>query len=370
MQIVVGSTQLASAVSYAAKVISARPSQPILSAVKLVAAENEVLVLGVGDVIPANALARFEAEVTEPGTVLLPGRLLAEVASSVKGDVKMSVVDGKMRVVAGKAKFALPLLPPEDFPAPMADPERAAGTISTDQLVRAIELVATATDPHSPMVPLQCIRVELTSSSITFAATDRYRLASRVVEWEAARGFKPIDVTLNAKLLLDTVKGLAKDGERVTISFVEGDLVVLAGDSRTTKMNTIDGDYPSWRSLIPKKYEARSVTNGKAALETLTRVAIVGEKNDPVSLDFGPDLLKLTSGDVAGTGCQDEVAASSTGEQMSVWFNPTYLRDGLALCASLGEEVSLDLISPNKPVVLRPVDDPNYLYLVMTVRRV
>lgn len=371
MRFTIGSTELASAVGFATKAIPARPAHPIFAGVRLTAEKDQLTVFGADNTTVVNSRAVVEADVLEPGDALVPGKLFADVVANIKGEVTIYRDETRLRVVAGKAKFALPLMPLSDYPAPMPDPApgQVLGTIATLDLVRAVEQVAiAAASPNEPVPLLTCVQVEFTGSAITMAATDRYRLAARKVDWEATSTTTAASALVPAKALLDAVKGLAKDGDRIEVAIQGHGPVSFAGATRSTKIGTVEGEYPKWPALIPKAPTSSTVVNAATALQTLHRVAIVREQNEAVALSFGPELVKFRVGKLDAAGSEDEMSSEHAGDTVDINFNPVYLRDGLAACGAVGSDVTFSFIGSKRPAVLRPTDDENYTYLVMPVR--
>lgn len=363
MRFTLGADALAAVVSYAAKVIPARPAHPALSGVVLTATDGQVIVHAMSN--EASAQATVPAHVAQEGTVLVNGRLLSEICSSVKSEQMEVVVEGaKVRVRAGKASWTLLVMPSDDYPKRRPDADSASGTVPTAALLDAVEKVAIAADPDNAMPLLGGVHIEFSPKEISFAATDRYRLAHKRLAWTGEIKV-PVAITVPSKQLTDAMRGLAKDGETITVSLVGSDQIVLSGATRTAKIGTLAGDYPPVLSLVPKSYASTAKIDGRQALEVLNRVAIVAEKNDPVALSFTDGKIAFRCGRDENSASSDEIEAALSGSEISAQFNPHYLKEGLAACG--GANTTVHLVSPTKPVVLTP-EGGDYTYLVMTVR--
>src|SRR5438445_13017635 len=81
MRIIVERDALAEAVAWVARSLPSRPVLPILSGLLLEASAGR-LTLSCFD-YEVSARIQVDAEVTEPGTALVPGRLLAEITRSL-----------------------------------------------------------------------------------------------------------------------------------------------------------------------------------------------------------------------------------------------------------------------------------------------
>jgi DNA polymerase-3 subunit beta len=103
-------------------------------------------------------------------------------------------------------------------------------------------------------------------------------------------------------------------------------------------------------------------------MEALDRVQIVGQGRDnaAVRLSMHADGVELTmTAQDVGTS-QENVDAKFEGSELTVAFNPTFLRDGIE--AMDAPDVALETMDPLKPATLRAAEGGDFLYLLMPVR--
>ena len=74
--------------------------------------------------------------------------------------------------------------------------------------------------------------------------------------------------------------------------------------------------------------------------------------------------LAMSAQDVGNA--QESLDAKFEGTELTVAFNPVFLRDGVE--AVDADEVALDTIDPLKPATLRAAGGDDFLYLLMPVR--
>ena len=127
MKFRVGRETLGEAVAWVARALSPRPVVPVLSGL-LLEAGSDGLTLSCFD-YEVSARVRIDADVQEPGTVLVPGRLLAEITRSLPAQPAEFSSDGDMvGLTCGSAEFTLVSLPIADYPA-LPEPPPPAGTV-------------------------------------------------------------------------------------------------------------------------------------------------------------------------------------------------------------------------------------------------
>lgn len=175
---------LGEAVAWVARELPARPVIPVLSGL-LMQAAGAGLTLSCFD-YEVSARVVVPAEVAEPGTVLVPGRLLAEITRSLPPrEVEISAAADMVRLSCGSAEFELVSLPVQEYPG-LPEPPPACGTIDGGALaVAASQVVPSASrDDTLPMLTGVCM--DVSGTAMTLAATDRYRLAVRTMAWNPA----------------------------------------------------------------------------------------------------------------------------------------------------------------------------------------
>ena len=252
MKIRVERDTLADAVAWAARTLPSRPSLPVLAGLVLTA-EGDALTLSSFD-YEVSARVAISADIEVPGTTLVSGRLLADIARSLPG-VPVTLVSEGTRIVitCGRSSFTLPTLPVEDYPQLPAMPQ-SSGEINAAVFAEAVAQVAIAAGKDDTLPTLTGIRMEIEGQSITLAATDRYRLAVRNFTWSPTTSSISTQALIPARTLAETAKALA-NAEGVTLALAQAGegLIGFEGNGRRTTTRLLDGEFPKYRSLLPNE---------------------------------------------------------------------------------------------------------------------
>lgn len=364
---------LAEAVTWTARSLPTRPPVPVLAGVRLEADSSGVVQLSSFD-YEVSARSEIAADVSDPGTVLVSGRLLAEIARALPNKPVELVLEGtKVSVTCGASRFTLLTMPVEDYPALPAMPA-VVGTISGDALTQAVSQVTVAASRDDTLPLLTGVRMEIEGDVITLLATDRYRLALRTVTWSPGTpGFSAVAL-VRARTLSDAAKSLG-GAEQVTVALSTGsgvDLIGFEAGGRHTTSLLVDGDYPAVRRLFPEETPIHAVVSTQALTEAARRVALVAERNTPIRLGFTEGQVVLDAGQGDDAQASEALEAALVGEDITVAFNPQFLLDGLGALST--EFVRLSFTHPNKPVeftgqrALDGDDDRSYRYLLVPIR--
>ena len=364
---------LSEAVTWTARSLPTRPPVPVLAGVRIEADASGVVQLSSFD-YEVSARSEIAADVTEPGTVLVSGRLLAEISRALPAKPVEVVLDGtKVSVTCGASRFSLLTMPVEDYPALPAMPD-VIGSISGSDLTDAVAQVTVAASRDDTLPLLTGVRVEIEGEKITMLATDRYRLALRELAWRPARPDLSQVALVRARTLSDAARSLGgSDQVTVALSTSSGvDLIGFEAGGRHTTSLLVDGDYPAVRRLFPDETSIHAVVATAALTEASRRVALVAERNTPIRLAFSDGQVVLDAGQGDDAQASEALEAALTGEDITVAFNPQFLLDGLGALST--EFARLSFTHPNKPVEftgqasLDGDDDKAYRYLLVPIR--
>jgi DNA polymerase III subunit beta len=374
----------ADAVAWVARNLPSRPTVPVLAGVLLTGTDDGLTISGFDYEVSAEV--RVAAEIASPGSVLVSGRLLSDITRALPAKpVDVSVEGTRVSLTCGSARFSLPTMAVEDYPALPALPEDT-GVVSSELFAEAIGQVAIAAGRDDTLPMLTGIRVEISGEKVVLAATDRFRLAVRELTWSTSVADIEAAVLVPAKTLAEAAKAGA-DGADVHLSLGAGSAVGKEGllgirsDGKRSTTRLLDAEFPKFRQLLPAEHTAVATVGVAELTEAIKRVALVADRGAQVRMEFADDVLRLSAGADDVGRAEEDLPVAFSGDPLTIAFNPTYLTDGLGSLHS--ERVTFGFTTPSRPAVLRPTgeDDASvdasgpfpaaqtdYVYLLMPVR--
>ncbi|MEV4180564.1 DNA polymerase III subunit beta [Streptosporangium canum] len=354
---------LADAVAWVARALPNRPALPVLSGLLLEADDDLVLSAFDYDV---SARVSIEADVAEPGRVLIPGRILAEITRSLPAEPVEIVTSGSEAVLTcGSAEFGLLTMPVEDFPTLPSMPPKI-GAIGGGVFASAVGQVAPAASREETLPMLTGIRIDISGETVAMAATDRYRIAAREFGWRPEEPGAAAAAMVPARVLVEVAKSL-RGGE---VSMALGDGVAgFESVGRSTTVRLLDEQFIDYRARLTDDWSIRADLRVAPFISAIKRVALVAERNTAVRLSFseGQVLIQAGGGDI-GRGTE-AMEAELSGDGIQIAFQSQWLLDGLAGVET--EFVRLNMESPSRPALITEVPgdaDPAFRYLVMSLR--
>ncbi len=384
MELRVDRDALADAVVWTARSLPARPPMQVLLGLLL---EVTPGASGAADGLEISGFdyevsSRVRLDVTsdEAGKVLVPGRLLSDIVRSLPAQpVDLRVEGTRVVLTCGPARFTLPTLPVEDYPALPAMPA-TAGTLGSDVFAAAVAQVSLAAGRDDTLPVLTGVRFEIEGDQLTLAATDRYRLAVRTLPWRPEDADVSTTALVPARTLSETARALTA-GPEVTLALATGGsegMIGFEGAGRRTTSRLLEGEFPKYRSLLPSESTAVAEIATSPFAEAVKRVALVAARNAPVRLGFSADGVVLEAGGADDAQASEQLECgwegSASSEPFQIAFNPQYLLDGLGAVDS--DTTTLSFTGPTRPAVLTGKRDADstpgvpaeYRYLLMPVR--
>jgi DNA polymerase-3 subunit beta len=358
--------ELVSKLSTVSRAVSTRAATQALSGVLLTASEGKVTLAATD--LDLGLQTALDAEIESEGTVLLPGRLLAEVARSLADptvDIEFRETERDVEIRSGSSSFHLRILPAEDFPKLPSPEQQPTLKIPAPALEASIELVARAASRDDMRPVLTGVFVTAAASEMTMVATDSYRLAVKRTDLEAELG-GALEANIPARALRELSRILAAEGvEEAAISLLTNQAVFEAG-SITLTTRLIEGQFPNFRQLLPESYDHDVRLVRPDFLDVVRRVSQLAQRNAPLRLSFTSGELTVAAETPDVGDATETMPAAFEGEPLEIGFNPEFLREGIESVE--GDEILLRLISPLRPGLLQPVEGDDFRYLVMPIR--
>ena len=341
---------LSEAVSFAVRLLPQRTTLPILGGI-LIEADANALRLSVFD-YEVSAQAEIVAKVETSGRVLVSGRLLSEIASKLPNAPVEFATDGSKVVVScGSTKFSLLTMPVEEYPT-LPEIPAISGTITGEAFSNAVHQVAVAASKDDVTPVLTGVQLEAGEKSISFVATDRYRVALREAAWTS----NPVGVgavaLVPARTLQEVAKTFGNQGE-ISISITKSDdreMIAFKANNRSVTSLLLKGNFPPVKSLFPENIENYAVIATQDLIDSTRRVSLVLERESPLrySFDDGAVSLEATGNETAQAS--ENISAELEGKEIVVSLKPQFLIDGLAGVHSEFVKIAFtNNDNPNKP---------------------
>ena len=380
MKLVCSQAELNASLQLVSRAVASRPTHPVLANVLLTADAGTGRLSLTGFDLSLGIQTSLAASVHTSGAITLPARLFSEIVARMPADspIGLSCEEGteQVELTSASGSYQMRGMPADDFPelplAQVATPIR----LDPEALIKGLRATLFASSGDEAKQLLTGVHLGLDADGLECAATDGHRLSVLRLQNGAesseasAAPHDQLDVTVPARSLRELERLLSSRGAADPVSlFCDRGQVVFQWADQVLTSRSLDGTYPNYRQLIPDSFARSLRLDRKALVSALERVAVLADQhNNVVKISTDPAAGQLAiSADAQDVGSGSEaLAAEVSGDAIQIAFNVRYVLEGLKAMGS--ERVELRCNAPTTPVVLAPLDDPGFTYLVMPVQ--
>ena len=368
MKIVCEKEKILKAINSVTKAVATKTTMPILEGILIQTNDKEVklttydLDIGIEYII--------DAEVENQGSTVVNAIMFSEIIRKLPdSDIKISLNDKNLLVIECEGSlYKLATMNPDEFPElPKITVENSI-EIEQNTLKDMIRktIFAVSAEENRPIFT-GCL-FEIKNNKLNVVAVDGFRLAwkSKFLQ-NNSNNFSAVipGRTLNEvnKIILDSF-----DSIKIGISKNQA-LFEMENCKLVTRL--LDGEFLNYSSVIPENWETRVRVNKNNLQNCFERISLISassiekEKKYPVklSVEIGKMIISCTN----QTGdAKEEMYISTEGQNLEVAFNPKYFLDALRNIDD--EEINVDFGTSISPCIIRPVDDGDYIYMILPIR--
>ena len=170
-----------------------------------------------------------------------------------------------------------------------------------------------------------------------------------------------------AKTLNELIKILPEESDSNISISVFGKNVMFTYENFVFISRTLEGDFLNYKGVIPqdsdfivkiKRGEMRAMLD-RAALITSNAI------KSPIRCDFELDTVKISTASNIGK-FSDRISTENFGKSLTIGFNNKFMLEALSACDE--EEVIIKLKSELTPILIEPVNNDGFLFMVLPMR--
>lgn len=366
MEFKVGREELKEALTWIQDVVEKKSTKPILSNTLLDCTEGLLRLSGTD--LEVGVQVELKANVKKTGQLGVPAKSLYDIVREIQAEeITFKRKEGEwLEILAGRSKFKMAGLPAQEFPTMPKVPEKGALSIDAPALKGMIEKTLFAVSTDETKYNLNGVFLECPDEkTMRMVATDGHRLslAERTMTQKVTL---PKPLLLPRKGVLEIQKMITEE-DGVLPLYWEGRNVIVQKGPLTLFIRLIEGDFPDYAQVIPKKHDKRAILSKEHLVGAIRRVSLLSQDhNRGIKWIFTPGHLELlcTNPDVGEA--REEVECEYNGKHLEVGFNYRYFLDVLSVLED--DKVALELKDEVSPGVIRSEVDKGFLSLVMPMR--
>jgi DNA polymerase III subunit beta len=354
--------ELTRALGIVSRGVSTRTTVQILAGILIEATEGK-LNLAATD-MELSLRTSLEANVEADGSVVVPGRLLLELARLLPdADVSLEhkLEEAVVEVRCGSATYRLHTYNAEDFPR-LPDAEGVERhEVDRETLLETVARVSRSASRDESRPVLTGVLMRFEPGKLVMAATDSYRLSVKETPLEGS--LPELEAIVPARALGELAR-IAQAGDAIELGVHENQVVFGTGDAWLTTRR-IDGQFPNYKQLVPETFDHEVPLPRDEMLDVVRRVSVMAQRNSPLRLRFAEGELTVSAQTQDVGEARESLPVEFGGEPLEIGFNAEFLRDGVE--SVVGEHARLKLISPLRPGLIQGEGD-DFQYLIMPIR--
>lgn len=369
--------QLLSHLQRAQNIVERKTTLPILSHI-LMETDPAGLTLSSTD-LEVGVTEACDAQVVKPGSTTIHARKFFEIIREVpEGEIHVKQKEEQLEIRAGRSRFRLRSLSPEEFPKipPIETTEsvRLSGQVLQDMIQKVFVSVSSDETRYTLTGILTHMFREEGETVLRMVSTDGHRLSfcqRRLKQTDCLPGFQKgpegqeRDIILPKKGVQEIRRLLEEGAGELEFGLFEENAFIRM-ERLSMIMRLVQGRFPDYMAVFPTEIETTIKAKGPELEESLRRVSVLStEKSRGVRISVQPGKLTLFSNSPEIGEAEEEVDVEYQGESFEAAFNVRYLLDFLQ---TVNGEIRIEFGAGFKPCVMRQEGDSQYSYIVMPLR--
>lgn len=340
---------------------------PILHNVLIEAKEDGVTLSATNLEIALRVHVR--AKVDQTGSFTVPAQVITQYISLLTDERVDIEQEGKvLKVQSGSQKTKIHGEDATEFPIiPSVDSDQKV-VVARQEIEYALRQASVAVSRDETRPELTGVYFQFKNQSIILAATDGYRLVERTITAPHTQEIRPRIIPGATIQELSRVLASVSD-EQIDMVIGENQVRFSTGDMELST-RVIEGSFPDYVQIIPTTHRTRVSVPKEVILQAIKASSLFSKSGIyDVNLHFSVEKQEITSTTVNAQLGENitKVPAEVVGESNHTILNYRYFVDGLGTLTT--DKITIDVIDNMSPVLIRPVGDQSYTYIIMPIRQ-
>jgi DNA polymerase-3 subunit beta len=365
MELIITQENFARALSAVGRVASTKTQLPILSNILLRTDGNRLLVAATN--LEVATTQYIGAKITKPGAITVPARLISEFVSSLpKESIELKVVNNNIHLKSGNYTSIINGVIADDFPElpTINEADSVSYSINIEDFKQAVSQTIITASSDSTRPVLTGVYWHSHEGQLFLAATDGYRLSERrLVETSSE-----VSAIIPVQTLQEVLRTIVEDSDTVDILFDETQVRFRINEAEIIS-RLVDGNFPDYRQLIPKKSDVTAVVD-KQEFVRVTKIAglFARESGGSVTLTVDKDKKTVSLHSIASEmGENTSELTATVNDSGQITLNSRYLAEALSVL----DDATLEIGFSGKlsPCILKSTNkDTNYYHVIMPLK--
>ncbi len=360
--------KLNEAVSVVGRAAAPKSSLPALEGI-LIEAEGNKVTLSAYDLEIAVTIT-IPAGVEAEGSIVMPAKLFGDIVRKLPNTNVKIVTDEKFhtKITGGNVKFTIlgmSAVEYPDLPGCIEGDELALeGNVFRNLLKQTV--FASAETDERPILQGILFDIEPENQIVKGVAVDGVRLAVRKEKYLSFKG-ETTRFVIPRKTVMELLKNLPDETDMIVNVSVSHKHIIFRMEEMVLTSRRLQGEFLNYKNAIPAQHTFSLTVDKRLFASSIERAALLVSPTlrIPIRCTFDYNMIKMSTATNMGM-FNDEFEVEPFHNTLEVGFNHKLMLDALSACED--SEVKIELGGSTTPIVLRPVEGDDFIFLVLPMR--
>lgn len=370
MEIIILQENINKGINIVQNIIGKNLTLPILNNI-LLTVENKRLKLTATDLEMAIDYWT-SCKINKEGKVTIPAKLFSDFINNLpnkKIDIKLKN-NNLVEIKCDNFKSIIKGIGPKEFPIIPKIKGESITKIEAGKLKDALSQVVNFTSLSDIRPEISGVLANFNSKEIKFVATDSFRLGEKVLTFKENKNkIKKAEIIIPLRTVQELIRILSevKKEELIEIFIEQNQILFKAADVQLIS-RLIEGKYPNYEQLISKQFETNLILDKSEFLKNVKITSFFSSKINDLRLKVIPkkSLVEIFAQDIEIGENTSKLEGEIKGKEIEIVFNHKYLLDGLNNINT--DKVMVGFNGDSSPGIIKPVGDPNFIYVIMPIK--
>jgi len=319
------------------------------------------------------------AKIEKEGKITIPSKILTSFINLLPNKkLTLEVKNQTLFIDCDDQNTQIKGLDAQDYPIIPTINDKSFIGLDIDLFCEGLSQVVDFTTINQARPELSGVYLSFQKDRVLLTATDSVRLAEKTI-FLKEKVEKEISFILPQKTAREIINIFTEQKGKIKLYSSPNQVLFERSMTETDHpqiqvvSRLVEGEYPDYQGIIPKKYEAQVILSKNEFLNQVKTASIFSGKSNEVKVKINPKkegIEILSQNPELGENKSFLPAKISYGQEksreMDVNFNYRFLIDGLLNIKS--PKVVFELNGEDGPAVLKPAEDATYIYVVMPIK--
>lgn len=360
--------KLKESIGYMERIANKHMTLPVLSCLLFDASQKNSLTIKATN-LDLGIEITLPVKTTETGIVAVPAATLNSFLINSMSDDRGVILEtnqGNLKISTARNSSLIKTQSHEDFPSIPKVTSENTFSMNAGDFVKGLKSVWYSSSVSSIKPELSSVYIYCDGEFVVFVATDSFRLAEKKVKIKKSKDFGQILIPF--KNIPDIVKVLESINDEVEVT-LDKNQISFTYKGLYLVSRVIDGTFPDYKQIIPKTSSTEVIVLKHDLVNSLKLSNIFSDKFNQINIKIDPSSkiceIRTKNSDIGEN--LTKLDSAITGDTIDINFNYKYIIDCFQSIDS--DSVSLVFNGLNKPMIISPVSDTSFRYIVMPMNR-